>query len=302
MKKLKAIVSALLVVVSIFAFTACDATFNGNFKEEATEEQLTQIKSAAGSSYSEAIEEEEGHGWVSKVNYEASMQLTDTPYTVAVKSESQIGVDKDNKAQYAVKADLTMNGNKANVATYAKDGDLYVKVNDKQGKVTTALTGQLADIKEMSYVDEVLKIANQALGYVTTEGTAAVETPAVKVYVDASGDTFKIKYVFDKDAISGQYSGLIDGADAQVTWKSSEQSVIVVYNKDLTKLKGIKVVSDYSFSVTDGEDQFSVSYKINASVESTNKAVKYPNLSKYEDLKPSDILEMGAELAKLAGM
>lgn len=296
MKKLKVIVSALLVVVSIFAFTAC-GTFNGNFKEEATNEQLTQIKNAAGSSYSDEIDEEKGHGWIAKVSYNVESARGDESYKMSVKSESQTGVDKDNKAQFAVKSDITVNGKTLNAAMYGKDGDVYLKVGDKQAKAKTGLTGEIIKPDDLSCLDTIIAVANQALSYITVDGSVKVDTDMLKVYVDASGDTFKIKYVFTQKAILGGY-----GDETNVTWNGSEQSVIVVYNKDLTELKGIKVTANYGYSVQSGDKAMSVKAKIDASVEATSKAVKYPNLSKYEDMKPSSLIDMSSEILKFFGM
>ncbi len=295
MKKLKVIVSALLVVVSIFAFTAC-GTFDGNFKEEATEEQLTQIKTAAGSSYSEKIEEEDGHGWISKVNYSIEMS-GDKDYKMSLKSESQIGVDKDKKAQYAVTSDVKYNDKTLKTAMYAKDGDIYLKVGDKQAKAKTGLTGSIIDPEDLSYINEIKSIANEALSYISIQGSATVDSDALKVYVDNSGDTFKIKYVFTQKAIASEY-----GDDTNISWDGSEQNVIVVYNKDLSELKGIKVTANYGFSTESGGKTKSVKVKMNASIEATTKAVKYPNLSKYEDMKLSDLTDMSSEIMKLFGM
>ncbi len=296
MKKLKVIVSALLVVVSIFAFTAC-GTFDGNFKEEATEEQLTQIKTAAGSSYSEKIEEEDGHGWIAKVNYNVESARGDKSYKMSVKSESQTGVDKDKKAQYAVKSDITVNGKTLNTAMYGKDGDIYLKVGDKQAKAKTGLTGSIIDPEDLSYINEIKSIANEALSYISIQGSATVDSDALKVYVDNSGDTFKIKYVFTQKAIASEY-----GDDTNISWDGSEQNVIVVYNKDLSELKGIKVTANYGFSTESGGKTKSVKVKMNASIEATTKAVKYPNLSKYEDMKLSDLTDMSSEIMKFFGM
>ncbi|MFR6640817.1 MAG: hypothetical protein ACLUSP_05430 [Christensenellales bacterium] len=74
MKKLKVIVSALLVVVSIFAFTAC-GEFNGNFKA-ATEEQINQVNKAADR-HSEVIDEQEGNGWIYKISADSKMTKGD---------------------------------------------------------------------------------------------------------------------------------------------------------------------------------------------------------------------------------
>ena len=89
MKKLKVIVSALLVVVSIFAFTAC-GEFNGNFKEAATEEQINQVNKAAGSSYSEVIDEQEGNGWIYKISADSKMTKGDKTEKSKIKGEVQI--------------------------------------------------------------------------------------------------------------------------------------------------------------------------------------------------------------------
>lgn len=301
MKKLKAIVSALLVVVSIFAFTACDATFNGNFKEEATEEQLTQIKNAAGSSYSETIEEEEGHGWIYKINAEINETDDGKTTNASLKGEVQVGSQTDGDGEYAMKLTMKNGDKKFNIENYLKDGAYYLKINDGKGKVENDLTGTIGSMMgsliQMAGPAYISMYADEAAA-LTVQGSASLEAAGIKAYVDASGDTFKIKYDFNTDAIKDT----IDGGNTE-DFKfdgNAKMNVIVVFNKDLTQLKGVRVEMNYNYSYTDGDYTNSGKMKLVSSVQANDKAVKFPNLSSYGDLNFEEIDKMLDSIKGLA--
>lgn len=309
MKKLKVIVSALLVVVSIFAFTAC-GTFDGNFKEEATEEQLTQIKTAAGSSYSEKIEEEDGHGWIYKLKVEDKTTANGKTETNKMNGNVQIGTNADGKLELAMKLSANAGGKKFNIETYRKDGDIYLKVGDGMGKfspASSAIGGALGIDLDLSMYDKMIEGLTQLCGpmYIgmyadkvaalTVEGSASLEAAGIKAYVDNSGDTFKIKYAFNTDAIKDS----IQEKDLKFNGNAT-MDVIVVFNKDLSELKGIQFEIKYDCEYTDGDGVKTTSKsKLVASVEANAKAVKFPNLSKYGDLNGEQIGKMFDSITEL---
>lgn len=292
MKKLKVIVSALLVVVSIFAFTAC-GEFNGNFKEAATEEQINQVNKAAGSSYSEVIDEQEGNGWIYKISADSKMTKGGKTETSKIKGEVQIGTDANGKAEYASKLTMTVGDKKFNVENYFKDGTYYLKINDGKGKISSALAAGASET-----IGSLMKMAGPMyvgmyadnVASISIKGSAALETAGIKAYVDASGDTFKIKYDFTDEAIKNTLPE--DESDVKFNGNAS-MNVIVVFNKDLTALKGVRVEMKYDYEYTDSDNvKTTGKTKFVASVLANDKAVKFPNLSSYGDMNFTEIGKM----------
>ena len=124
--------------------------------------------------------------------------------------------------------------------TTFKDGTYYLKINDGKGKISSALAAGASET-----IGSLMKMAGPMyvgmyadnVASISIKGSAALETAGIKAYVDASGDTFKIKYDFTDEAIKNT----LPEDESDVKFKgNANMNVIVVFNKDLTALKGVR--------------------------------------------------------------
>ena len=196
----------------------------------------------------------------------------------------------DGKIEAAVKSDLkvkTKNGDKSIDSTlkteaYAKDGDFYLGIKaenkgdkefeptDKKLKFSTALTGAIGvDVNSVVSFGMLSEYAES----IVMESADELNKAGVKVYMDNSGDTIKVKYVVDLKA----YGDLEIGTE-HASYDLKDCYVIVVLDKN-KGLVGVKVKLD----VTAKRDVETIVTKVEGSVEKTDKGVKFPALDKYEE-------------------
>lgn len=283
-KKFKVIVSALLIAVSVFAFTAC-GTFGGEFKEEATDEQITKIANAAGSSVSDKIEEDDVYGWVYDVKMSNEVKGGDEPSKQEIRSSLAVDV----AGEYALKLKVKVDGNTFNIENYRKDGAQYLKVGNASIKIPALFSNASVE----AYADEFVALGGSMFieeladlcAELTVEGKDALEAAGIKLYVDESGDNFKVKYDFSEEALKS-----VEGEETDVKIKSGfKANVIVVFDKELTRLEGVKTEFKYEYSATENGKEVTVKQNLVVSAEASTKAVKFPNLDKYGEANGTNV-------------
>lgn len=294
MKKVKGLICVAVAAIMLFALTACNSTFSGNFKKEATAEEIAAItqdvKNAAGDSGAEVMFEDKTMGIAASVELELKTNSQkDGAQTLKIKSEQQSAVSADDKVQLSSKSEMKVNDKSFKTQAYSKDGDFYLAVNDKKVKIGTALSGSLGiDLSEIansmggnSYLTEAV---DDLIAFSAEELAAA----GVKVYIDSSDEFTKIKY-----AISAKAAAEMEGV-GETAVEIKDYYVILVLDAD-KKLYGIKVKCDVSMNV----NSESMEMKMEGEIAKTDKEVKYPSFNGYEDATAESLTELFKEMGEI---
>lgn len=327
MKTLKRFVCLALSVTMIFSLAACGGTFDGNYKEVTGEEYNTTVADVQAAFGKGGIDgllspktensktirlaaANEAAASGAKAEYKSSLgyknSKTGAEAKLDTKSSEEVCVN-DGKVEAAVKSDLKVKskaGDKSIDSTlkteaYAKDGDFYLGVKaenkgdkefeptDKKLKFSTALTGAIG-VDVNSVVS--FGMLNEYAESIVMESADELNKAGVKVYMDNSGDTIKVKYVVDLKA----YGDLGIGTE-HASYDLKDCYVIVVLNKN-KGLVGVKVKLD----VTAKRDFETIVTKVEGSVEKTDKGVKFPALGKYEEATPESGMGLLKDLTEFA--
>lgn len=286
MKKVKGLICVAVAAVMLFALTACNGTFSGNFKKEATAEEIAAItqdvKNAAGTDGSEVMFEDKAMGVAASVEVELKTNTQKTgEKNIKIKSEQHSAVTDDNKVQLSSKSEMRVNDKSYKTQAYAKDGDFYFAINDNKIKIGTVLSGSLGiDLSKIadymggnSYLTEAV---DELISFSAEELSAA----GVKVYIDSSDEFTKIKY-----AISAKAAAEMEGV-GESSVEIKDYYIILVLDAD-KKLYGVKVKCDMSASV----NSESLMMKMEGEIAKTDKEVKYPSLNGYEDATAETLSE-----------
>lgn len=294
MKKVKGLICVAVAAIMLFALTACNSTFSGNFKKEATAEEIAAItqdvKNTAGDSGAEVMFEDKTMGIAASVELELKTNSQkDGAQTLKIKSEQQSAVSADDKVQLSSKSEMKVNDKSFKTQAYSKDGDFYLAVNDKKVKIGTALSGSLGiDLSEIansmggnSYLTEAV---DDLIAFSAEELAAA----GVKVYIDSSDEFTKIKY-----AISAKAAAEMEGV-GETAVEIKDYYVILVLDAD-KKLYGVKVKCDVSMNV----NSESMEMKMEGEIAKTDKEVKYPSFNGYEDATAESLTELFKEMGEI---
>ena len=273
MTKLKKLLCLALSAVMVFTLAACGSTFDGNYKEVTGEEYNTTVADVQAAFKKGGIN--------GLLNPKTESSKTIRLVEAAVKSDLKV---KSKTGEKSIDSTLK-------TEVYAKDGDFYLGVKaenkgdkefeptDKKLKFSTALTGALSvDVNSVVSFGMLSEYAES----IVMESADELNKAGVKVYMDNSGDTIKVKYVVDLKA----YGDLEIGAE-RASYDLKDCYVIVVLDKN-KGLVGVKVKLD----VTAKRDFETIVTKVEGSVEKTDKGVKFPAIDKYEEAT----LESGAGL------
>lgn len=284
MKKLRAVLCSLLCLTILFTVTACgeDNAFKGNFKKEATAEQITlittDVKKAASDGAVETIEDadgvklsldyymkvvSDGVTTVSKLETSHETALVDGKIVSATEVEGEYkSGDKKQEIEYDFYFDND------NVYINADGVKKYVNVgtpiigNTIANSVNNMLKSYMMTGAISSLVDDIVACSAEQLSNL-----------GVKVYVDDSGKTTKIKYAMNASVVAnmeGYEESAID---------FDEYSVVIVLDQNKA-LYGVKVVVDYT--VRSGEN--SITNKMEASIRLTDEKPDMPSFKKYEQI------------------
>lgn len=292
MKRLKVVLCALLALSVLFAATACGTDeFSGSFKNEATTEQITamtaDVKNAAGDSAVDTVKEASGvklalemytksvsDGKTStskmKTTYETAVVDGKVVSATEVEGEAKDG-DEKKEIEYGF---------------YFNDDKVYANVNGAKKYVsvgTPVIGNQVAEYITKMVNRYVMSSAMSAyVDDIVAFGTEQLSTVGIKVYIDDSGKTTKIKYSVPVEYLAEQYK--MDKENVSL----KEYSIILLLNSD-KKLTGVKTVVD--FTLKRGESSYTT--QINASVLITDKKPSMPSFKKYEEItKLTDITDM----------
>ena len=289
MKKVKGLICVAVAAIMLFALTACNSTFSGNFKKEATAEEIAAItqdvKNAAGDSGAEVMFEDKTMGIAASVELELKTNSQkDGAQTLKIKS-----VSADDKVQLSSKSEMKVNDKSFKTQAYSKDGDFYLAVNDKKVKIGTALSGSLGiDLSEIansmggnSYLTEAV---DDLIAFSAEELAAA----GVKVDIDSSDEFTKIKY-----AISAKAAAEMEGV-GETAVEIKDYYVILVLDAD-KKLYGVKVKCEVSMNV----NSESMEMKMEGEIAKTDKEVKYPSFNGYEDATAESLTELFKEMGEI---
>lgn len=263
---MKVILCLIVAVITVFAFTACGGgTFDGNFKKEATAEEIKSVtadaKQATGENGTDAITAEVNK--IIKSNVKLDVSYTEDGETIAIKIDSvqKTGITSENKVQFLSENKLSINDKSLEMNVYGTDGDIYIKIDEEKLKIGTALSGSLGiDFSKLTESVNGINYLNEPLNELLAFSGEQLSEAGVKVYIDQSEKFTKIKYSVSAKALAQM------GSEEEANISLNDYYIIVVLDAD-KKLYGIKVLCD--FVISDGTD--SMSMKLEGSVEKSDE-------------------------------
>ncbi len=293
MKKMKVILCLIVAVITVFAFTACGGgTFDGNFKKEATAEEIKSVtadaKQATGENGTDAITAEVNK--IIKSNVKLDVSYTEDGETIAIKIDSvqKTGITSENKVQFLSENKLSINDKSLEMNVYGTDGDIYIKIDEEKFKIGTALSGSLGiDFNKLTESVNGIDYLNEPLNELLAFSGEQLSEAGVKVYIDQSEKFTKIKYSVSAKALAQM------GSEEEANISLNDYYIIVVLDAD-KKLYGIKVLCD--FVISDGTD--SMSMKLEGSVEKSDEKIKFRSFEGYEEATAQSMENVSDKLSE----
>lgn len=286
MKKFRTFLCLMISAVMLFALTACgDNTFEGNFKTEATTEEIKTVMADISKSAEGGALDSEKVGLKIVTDQELTTTYNDKSMTLKSKAESTTQV-VDKKVQIAAKGTIGNGEKEYKVEEYLNADGLYIDIDGNKGMISAKseegkyLIEAVDDMAEMLADTDTIMSQLQVLFAVQPE---EFEKAGIKVYIDSSKKATKIKYEVSADALKGLYGDEESGI--KVDMKKYELYIVLDADKKLT---GVKADVDMSVAFS---AKNSIATKVTSSIEVNDKEIKFPNFKDYKELKEEKELE-----------
>lgn len=261
-RSFRVLIALMLVGVLSLALVGCGDNFDGNYKEVSEAEANAALTSVSTAIQTEDFQQLNGY----KLN--GTMKVSGSGYNMEVSYDSHTALVNGSVVQ-SVKAKTSMSAGGINsnieLQTIIKDNVLYVKSGD--AKIKVDYSAYVNEEASFSYLElsglELMDLIGEIVG---TIDVTAVESEGIKVLVDKSDDTVKVKY-----ELTGFFKA--NGATAKEAY-----AAIVVKNG---KLEGIKLIIDATAEGT--------TMRYDVKLEKSGDAVSIPSTDGYTEVAASEV-------------
>lgn len=293
MKKIKVILCLFAALITVFAITACNGTFDGDFRQEATAEEIeavtADIKAATGDEGTAALTSAQDKALKSEMDLEISVNTTGESNTLKIEAVQQSALTADNKLQLKSESKLKVNDKSLEVNVYSENGELYMDINGSKLKVGTELSASLGfDASAIAEIANGLEYVSEPVDELTTYTTQQLADAGIRVYIDKSDEFTKIKYALSAKAVAQ----IQDVQEVDIQLKN--YYIIVVLDAD-KKLYGVKVFCD--FTVNNGGSGLSM--KMEGSVAKSDDKIKFDSFDDYEEATAETLAEAVKSLSDI---
>lgn len=261
-KGFRVLIALMLVGVLSLALVGCGDNFAGNYKEVSEAEANAALTSVSTAIAADDFQQLNGY----KLNGTVKMSVKGDSMEISYDSHTAL-VGGAVTQNVNVKTNMVASGStrKFDAQIFIKDNVLYVKSGEMKMKVDYA--SYVNDQPSSSYVVlsgiELLDFIGEIVGM--TDVTE-IEEEGVKILLDKSGDTVKVKYELTEWAKK-------NGVTAKEAY-----AIIIVKNG---KLEGVKLIIDANDN--DGSIYFDVK------LEKSGDAVSVPSTDGYTEVSTSEI-------------
>lgn len=261
-KSIRVLIALMLVGVLSLALVGCGDAFGGNYKEVSEAEANAALTSVSTAIQADDFQQLNGYklsGTMKVSGYGSSVEVSYDTHTALVNGAVAQNVKVSTK--------MSAGGINSNVEaqTFIKDNVLYVKSGDVKIKID--YSSYVDEESGFSYCDlaglELFDLVGEIVG---TVDVTEIESEGIKVLVDKSDDTVKVKY-----ELTGFFKE--NGATAKEAY-----AVIIVKNG---KLEGMKLVIDATVEGT--------TMKYDVKLEKSGDAVSIPSTDGYTEVAASAI-------------